>query len=107
MLSRSLILFFSVFLISGLCHAADTPKEMADSLDPKQGWWWYEKEPEKKEEKKESEKAPNPAPSLANHTPEELWNMHPDEFQALLLSIQKKAVRAPTIENVKEYYAIQ
>lgn len=107
MLLRSLILFFSALLVTALGHAAELPKEAPEGIGPKQGWWWYEKAPEKKEEKKETEKAPNPAPSLSSHSPEELWNMHPDAFQALLMSIQKQAVRAPTIENVKEYYAIQ
>ena len=107
MLSRSLILFFSVFLVTDLGHSADLSTGGPEDLGPKQGWWWYEREPEKKEEKKEPEKAPNPAPSLSDHTTEELWNMHPDEFQALLMSLQKKAVRSPTIENVKEYYTIQ
>lgn len=33
--------------------------------------------------------------------------MHPDDFQPLLMAFHKKAVMAPTIENVKEYYIVQ
>ena len=33
--------------------------------------------------------------------------MHPDDFQALLIDFQKKAVWRPTPENVEEYYYVQ
>ena len=102
MLSRSLILFFS-FLIVTSVYAGELPKESWEWT--KQGWWWYE--PEKQEEKKEEKKDPRREPSLSDHSPEELWKMHPDDFQALLMAFQKKAVMAPTIENVKEYYTVQ
>jgi len=38
---------------------------------------------------------------------EELWNMHPDDFQAVLMDFQKKAVRVPSEDNVREYYVVQ
>jgi conjugal transfer pilus assembly protein TraF len=76
--------------------------------DPKRGWWWYEKIPEKKkEEEKKTAENPERSPRLADYTMERLWDMHPDDFQALLMAFQKKAVQSPSEENVKEYYTIQ
>jgi conjugal transfer pilus assembly protein TraF len=77
--------------------------------DIKRGWWWYEKAPEKeKKEERESEKAKERIlPSLKNYTYGQLWNMHPDDFQPLLMDFQKKAVMSPTEENVRDYYVIQ
>jgi conjugal transfer pilus assembly protein TraF len=46
-------------------------------------------------------------PSLKDYTAEQLWDMHPDDFQALLMDFQKKAVWRPTPENVEEYYYVQ
>jgi conjugal transfer pilus assembly protein TraF len=76
--------------------------------DLKRGWWWYEKTPEKKQdnEKKTADKAVR-APVLADYSMETLWNMYPDDFQALLMAFQKKAVRVPSEDNVREYYVVQ
>ncbi|NKE71270.1 conjugal transfer protein TraF [Candidatus Manganitrophus noduliformans] len=98
MLSRSLIPFFSVLFLTASVHAAELPPEAS-----KHGWWWYEKEPQETQERQDTRRLP----SLSEHTPGELWNMHPDDFQALLMAFQKKAVMAPTIENVREYYIVQ
>lgn len=38
---------------------------------------------------------------------EELWDMHPDDFQELLMALQKEAVRRPTEQNVFDYITIQ
>ncbi|MEW6418631.1 MAG: conjugal transfer protein TraF [Nitrospirota bacterium] len=75
----------------------------------KRGWWWYEKGPEKeKKGERESEKPEKRLlPSLKDYTYEQLWNMHPDDFQPLLMDFQKKAVMSPTEENVRDYYVIQ
>ena len=74
----------------------------------KRGWWWYEKMPEKKkEEEKRIGEEPERSPRLDDYSTQRLWNMHPDDFQALLMTFQKKAVQSPTEENVKEYYTIQ
>ena len=77
--------------------------------ESKRGWWWYEVLPEKTEEKKDEEPkaVKRKLPSLSDYTKEELWNMHPDDFQALLMEFQKKAVMSPTVSNVREYYVIQ
>jgi len=74
----------------------------------KQGWYWYEKEPEKAEKPKEKPKvAKHVLPSLKDYTMKQLWNMYPDDFQALLNSFMKKAVQNPTEENVMEYLTMQ
>ncbi|MEW6002792.1 MAG: conjugal transfer protein TraF [Nitrospirota bacterium] len=81
--------------------------------DIKRGWWWYEKahEKEKKGEdstlrgERQSDRTKHRVlPSLKNYTYGQLWNMHPDDFQPLLMDFQKKAVMSPTEENVREYY---
>ena len=75
--------------------------------DYKRGWYWYEKEKPKEPEPKEEPVLPHRLPSLKDYAPDALWNMHPDDFQALLMDFQKKAVMAPTEANVREYYYIQ
>ena len=88
------------------------PEEPAEKGKPfyedyKRGWYWYEKEKPKEPEKKEEPMPPHRLPSLKDYAPDVLWNMHPDDFQALLLDFQKKAVMAPTEANVREYYFVQ
>jgi conjugal transfer pilus assembly protein TraF len=97
---------------TGTLRAGDSSGVVEDGKtyygDAKRGWWWYEKIPEKtKEEKRKVEEKPERSPRLSDHTMEELWEMHPDDFQALLMAFQKKAVRSPSEENVREYYTIQ
>jgi len=80
------------------------------SKGEKRGWWWYEKAEVKLAKKKKlTEKvAPkHPVPDMDDYTLERLWNMHPDDFQALLMDFQKEAVRKPTEENVLNYYVMQ
>jgi conjugal transfer pilus assembly protein TraF len=78
--------------------------------DAKRGWWWYETMPEKDESTDEDRKVLQsiaPPPSLRNYPMDQLWNMHPDEFQPLINAFLKKAVQYPTEENVQEYYVVQ
>ncbi|MDQ5988238.1 MAG: hypothetical protein CSYNP_03996 [Syntrophus sp. SKADARSKE-3] len=81
--------------------------------DAQRGWWFYEKEPEKPKEIEDEKKTVEPSkpkrhmPSMKDYTYEQLWNMHPDDFQPLLIEFQKKAVQTPSEANVKEYYEIQ
>ena len=76
--------------------------------DSGRGWWWYEKEPEKQREK-EPPKQPQAKrlPSLRDHTYDEIWNMHPDDFEKFAEGLKRKAVQSPSEENVKEYYEVQ
>lgn len=107
---RALILFFSILSLfhSAPLMAAEINKDGEKPV--KQGYWWYEKKPDLKDEKEPVDQKPakqHRLPSLNDYTLNEIWEMHPDDFQPLLNDFQKKAVMAPTIENVKEYYVIQ
>ncbi len=78
--------------------------------DSGKGWWWYEKEQEKKEEKEKKplqQKKTKKLPSLKDYTYDEIWNLHPDEFEKFAEELKKKAVQNPSEENVKEYYEVQ
>lgn len=91
--------------------SVDIPDDKKDSRewffdDTRRGFYWYEKEAEQIEKTAEEEKV-RILPSLSDYSPEDLWNMHPDNFQALLTVIQKKAVMKPTEQNVYDYLSIQ
>lgn len=73
----------------------------------KKGWFWYEEPAPEVEAEEEPSPEPRPLPSLANYSTEQLWDMHPDDFQALLMEFQKKAVQRPTEENVHKYLTMQ
>lgn len=76
--------------------------------DSAKGWWWYQKEPEKQVEKQEKRKiSPKSAPSLKDYSYEQVWEMHPDQFQEFAEALKKKAVQKPTEQNVKEYFEVQ
>ncbi len=70
------------------------------------GFWWYEQEPDKKKEE-ERKNTKHFMPSMKDYTIEQLWNMHPKDFQPLLDAFFDKAVQFPTEENVADYYKIQ
>jgi conjugal transfer pilus assembly protein TraF len=74
--------------------------------DSRRGWWWYEVEPEKKDDDKKEVKPARALPSMKDYTGEQLWNMHPDDFQPLIKDFLKKAVQTPTIENVRDFYVM-
>ena len=76
----------------------------------KDGWFWYEDPPPEQEPIDPIEKEtvpPRVLPSLDNYEVEDLWNMYPDDFQELLNVLQKKAVQAPTEQNIMEYLTMQ
>lgn len=78
--------------------------------DQKKGWWWYEVEPQKGEEAQADQNTTAPKrfmPSLKDYAKDELWNMHPDDFEPLLHAFLKKAVQYPTLENVREYLVVK
>lgn len=78
------------------------------------GFWWGkdpleekpEEEPHKMESPKEEKKAERRVPKLSDYTMQQLWEMHPDEFQALTDEFKKKAVQYPTEGNVKDFYTL-
>ncbi|MDD2737273.1 MAG: conjugal transfer protein TraF, partial [Desulfuromonadaceae bacterium] len=60
--------------------------------DSSKGWWWYQKEPDKQADKTEKKKKPaKSAPSLKEYTYEQIWEMHPDQFQEFAEALKKKA----------------
>lgn len=78
--------------------------------DTKHGWFWYEDPPPEQDKQKEGrkgQKIPRKLPSLDSYTIDDLWNMYPDDFQELLNVLQKKAVQAPTEQNITEYLTMQ
>jgi conjugal transfer pilus assembly protein TraF len=88
-------------------NTSDTPKSFFD--DSKRGWYWYEN-PKKEEDLDGNQKEiaqKRFVPSLKDYSKDELWNMHPDDFQPLLQAFLKKSVQYPTLENVREYFIVQ
>lgn len=118
MLLRSVILFSSLVILGGIALAQEPTLSREEERiqasvpyykDYKKGWYWYEKEKEqtKKEELPTDDRPKHRLPALRDYTAEMLWNMYPDDFQALLMDFQKKAVMTPTETNVAEYYYVQ
>lgn len=101
-LKALLFLFFSFGLV--ICvYAADPPTSYYK--DAKRGYYWYEVVPQKPDETKKDEvdnKEKRKAPVTKSY--EELWVMHPDDFQKYVTEVQKYAVQFPTEENVERYY---
>jgi len=73
--------------------------------DTKHGWFWYE-DPLPEEELQE-EITQRKAVSLNSYSIDDLWTMHPDDFQNLLDDLQKKAVQYPDEQNILEYLSMQ
>ena len=76
----------------------------------RQGWFWYHDPPPQEEQPAE----PTPAKpesrrtvSLEALTIDDLWTMHPDDFQSLLNDAQKEAVQFPSEQKVLEYLTLQ
>jgi conjugal transfer pilus assembly protein TraF len=73
----------------------------------KQGWFWYEEPAPEPEKEEATPPMSRPVPSLGDYSTQQLWDMHPDDFQDLLMEFQKKAVQRPTEENVRDYLTMQ
>lgn len=112
------LLFFSLLLGSAAIAAEKKAGAVAGTdergryYDGRQwGYYWFE-DPVQQEEEKKPEEKPKPEaardkskdryPSLKDYTYEQLWYMHPDDFQDLSKRFLKKAVQYPTEENVLE-----
>ena len=104
-----------LLILAGNATAADLHalSEQQDKFynDTKHGWFWYEDPPKEHEETKRppelSVNEPKTAPNLDSYSIEELWNMYPDDFQALLNVLQKKAVQTPSEQHILEYLTMQ
>jgi len=85
----------------------------------KEGWFWYHNPPPEVPEESDShnkstitrEAGPKvfetKNPSMDKYTINDIWNLHPDEFQGLLNGVQKKAVQTPNEKNILEYLILQ
>jgi conjugal transfer pilus assembly protein TraF len=107
---KSLIFFsllFCLILLATFTHAAGT-EDNTFYDKTRQGWFWYE-DPRVPQEKPNDrpETIPHKTLSLDAYAIEDLWNMHPDDFQNLLNGVQKQAVQFPSEQNVLEYLTIQ
>jgi conjugal transfer pilus assembly protein TraF len=102
-LSFSLLLGASAFAKEALAPPQDVPYYK----DSKRGWFWYEEAPKEAPKAEPKQEPKHRVPSLKDYPAEQLWDMYPDDFQALLMDFQKKAVWRPSPENVEEYYYVQ
>jgi len=80
--------------------------------DTKKGYWWYEKSPVQREEEKAETEQPEKnkkkqKQEFKDYTFDQIWDMHPDQFQGFAEEVKKQAVQRPTVENVKNYYEVQ
>ena len=106
-------LFFSLFFIFVASASAENKKPVPASegiyqTEAEKGYYNYEviaEEPE--EEEQEEQHMANQAQPPQKYSYDELWNMHPDAFQALIDEVTKWAVGTPTEENVTEYLKVQ
>ena len=99
----SLFFYFGFGAIAA--HAADSADHFYDKS--RQGWFWYEDPPAAAQDQEEPGAKPRDTITLDAFSMEDLWNMHPDDFQSLLNGVQKQAVQFPTEQNVLEYLTIQ
>lgn len=103
---RAVLLFcFLAAVLSGLPNTT-MGLEQQFYNDAKQGWFWY-REPAPEPEEETELPVTRLLPALNDYSTEQLWDMHPDDFQALLMEFQKKAVQKPTEQNVLEYLTMQ
>jgi conjugal transfer pilus assembly protein TraF len=106
---RLLSLFALALLLAGSAYASGPIASKSSLDDIRRGWWWYEEDSPKKSDQPQEQKITKPSrvlPSLKDYTAEQLWNMHPDDYQPLIKEFLKKAVQTPTLENVREFYVL-
>lgn len=77
--------------------------------DKKRGYYWYETKPIP--EKNDKENTSSPSQQVERKPPvtksyEELWDMHPEDFQKYITEVQNYAIQKPTPENVERYYYV-
>lgn len=119
----------SLVLIAALSFAGqkEVPDDSASRFykdSDKPGWHWYKDPPESEEVKpepkrkppseqpkqeapKEMEKAERRMPIMADYTKQQLWDLHPDDFKALLDDFHKKAVMTLSEKDIGEYLEMQ
>jgi len=102
-LKRSFNISFLAILICvfiGMSAYAIAADDTSDSYrDSRRDWYFYKKELIKPDtEGKIAEQ--KPASLVSSMKPEELWNMHPDQFKELVESTHKRMVQYPDDDNI-------
>ena len=101
----AILIIICVVMSAGKLILADE-QDVNFYKEKKTGWWWYQdplSETKNSAEEKFDLKPIKEVPSIANIPDETLWNLHPDQFQELLLGLQKQAVQNPTESSIGEY----
>jgi conjugal transfer pilus assembly protein TraF len=98
-----LILLVCLFMPTITVVAEETGNQFYG--DTKHGWFWYEDPPPVEELQEEI--IQRKTVSLDTYSINDIWNMHPDDFQNLLNDLQKKAVQYPDEQNILEYLSMQ
>ena len=105
---------FHLVLLILLATAANSSASAATNptfyQTSRQGWFWYHDPPQQNEQPPEPERTKPESKrtvSLEAMTIDDLWTMHPDDFQALLGDAQKQAVQFPSEQKVLEYLTLQ
>ncbi len=109
-----------VITVTTMALAEEVPSpEPAFYETAKEGWFWYHDPPPEAPEESGShnnstitrEAGPKvfetKNPSMDKYNINDIWNLHPDEFQGLLNGVQKKAVQTPNEKNILEYLIMQ
>lgn len=95
-----------IFILVGSA-AADNENRFRDNK--REGFYWYQ-DPEPEDEEELNPENPQSIQAheiQPNLTPDQIWNMHPDAFQALLNVRMKLAVQNPSESNVSSYLQMQ
>lgn len=114
-LGKSILLALLIVALAAPCRGERFYK---DSDLP--GYWWG-KDPAEEQKEAPETAAPSPReeqrpqepkkaprnPKLSDYTTQQLWDMHPDDFAALLEEFRKQAVQNPTDENVTAHLKVQ
>jgi conjugal transfer pilus assembly protein TraF len=104
---------FLLVLLALLTTVANTSASDADPTfyeTSREGWFWYhDPSPQEEQPSKPTPTKPESGRtvSLEELTIDDLWTMHPDDFQALLNDAQKQAVQFPSEQKVLEYLTLQ
>jgi conjugal transfer pilus assembly protein TraF len=111
------------FVSAGSTDDSNPTKYYRESDKP--GYYWHKDQrpavvekpdPKAPVKPKEEEAKPEPQvkkeptrrlPKMADYTKQMLWDMHPDDFQALLEDFKKKAVMTLTEKDIGEYLEMQ
>ena len=99
---RGLYRYFSITVMICLWISPCFGQEYNFYGRTKEGWYWYQDE-SREEGVKNERAAVLKKRRPDNSTYQQLWNMHPDQLQAVLMERQKLAVQEPSEQNVLSF----